>query len=197
MVCPKCGLQISTANATECAGCGVILSKASQRFAPTPTRLRERAAAPPPAKPSITLTHVVRVAIVVIAVWGGWRFVSGKSAAAQGWYNGSDGYEKAVVEQKSSGKPILLYFHTEWCGYCKRLEHDVFSTSTFGQKYGSVLKVKVNPETGSAEHSLAERYGIHGFPTVFVVTGGTATEPIVGFSDADRFYSRLQQASEN
>ena len=197
MVCPKCNLQIAQANATECPSCGVILSKASQRFAPSPTRLRERAVAPPPARSSITLTHVVRLAIVVIAAWFGWRFVSGKSAAAGPWYQGASGYEQAVAEQKSSGKPILLYFHTEWCGYCKRLEHDVFSTSTFGQKYSSVLKVKVNPETGSAERSLAERYGIHGYPTVFVVTAGAANGPIVGFSDADGFYARLQQAVGN
>jgi thiol:disulfide interchange protein len=197
MVCPKCGFQIAPANATECASCGVILAKASQRFAPTPILLRERAAPSPPARSSISLSHVVRLAIVVVAALYGWRFLSGKKAAADSWYEGAGGYERAVVEQKSSGKPIILYFHTEWCGYCKRLERDVFSTSTFGQKYASVLKVKVNPEKGSADHSLAERYGIRGFPTVFVVAGGTPTEPIVGFSDADWFYSRLQQASGN
>jgi len=196
MVCPKCGLQIPQANATECPSCGVILSKASQGFAP-PMRLRERAVAPPPAQSSITLSHIVRVVIVVAVAWYGWRFVSGRSASAQGWYQGARGYEQAVVEQKSSQKPILLYFHTEWCGYCKRLEHDVFSTSTFDQKYGSVLKVKVNPETGSDERNLAKRYGIHGFPTVFVVIAGNANAPIVGYGDADNFYASLKQTLGN
>ena len=197
MVCPKCGHQIPQANATECASCGVILAKASQGFAPPPTRLRERAAPPPPTRSSITLSHIARLAIVVVAVWYGWRFLSGKKAAADGWYQGADGYELAIAEQQSSGKPILLYFHTEWCGYCKRLERDVFSTSTFGQRYGSVLKVKVNPESSRAEHSLAERYGIRGFPTVFVVVAGNANQPIVGYGDADNFYASLKQTLGN
>ena len=161
-------------------------------------RLHERAAAPPPTRSSFNASRVIRVAIIVAIGWYGWRFISGQKAAALPWYQGAAGFEQAIAEQKSSGKPVLVYFRTDWCGYCKRLDHDVFKSSTFGQRYGSsLLKVEVNPEKGSAEASLAERYNLRGVPTVIVLASGNASQAIVGYGDEDRFYASLKQAVGN
>ena len=148
---------------------------------------------------SSVLSRTVGAAIFIVVAMFVWHsFGGGQSSAQAGtWYHGADGYEQALAQQKSSGQPILLYFHTEWCGYCKRLERDVLSTPAFEQRYGSLLKVKVNPESSSAEHKLAKDYAISGFPTIFIVSAGTPGEPIVGYGGADEFYSRLQQAARN
>lgn len=196
MQCPKCDFRLSP-EATECEHCGVILAKAAPAPPRRSARFQQQAAAPPARNSSVSVSHVVRIVVIVAALWYGWRFYSGKSAAAQPWYQGADGFDRALVEQKSNGKPILLYFHTEWCGYCKRLEHDVLSTGKFGQQSGSILKVKVNPETGSAERDLAHRYAIRGFPTLFIIAAGKANEPMVGYGSPDHFYSWLQQAVGN
>ena len=138
-------------------------------------------------------------AIFIVVALFVWHFFGrGQSSAQAGpWYQGASGYEQALSQQRSSGRPILLYFHTEWCGYCKRLERDVLSTPAFEQRYGSLLKVKLNPDSSGAEHKLAKDYGIRGFPTLFVVTAGTPGEAIVGYGSADNFYDRLQQAARN
>jgi thiol:disulfide interchange protein len=140
----------------------------------------------------------VGIVLVLIAGMAGWHLLSGRPAAVaalgSGWYEGAGGYDQAVADQRSSGKPVLVYFHTNWCGYCKRLDRDVFSTPAFGQRYGSILKVKINPDNSSAEKSLAQRYNLRGFPTVVVLASSRTSDPIVGYADAATFYTSLKQA---
>lgn len=111
------------------------------------------------------------------------------------WYHGASGYERAVNEQKASGKPILLYFHTDWCGWCKKLESDVFTSNAFDSRFGSALKVKVNPDDSRAERELTSRYGVRGYPTVYVIAGGEARQPVVGYLPADEYVAALQAAA--
>ncbi len=197
MECPKCGAPIAQRDATECPSCGVILAKAiaepfpAQRFV---TRAPEK---PLQTKSAVNPTAIFWIAVVLGALLFGARFVKGKRAAAAGWYYGASGYERALDEQKTSSRPILLYFHTDWCGWCKKLENDVFATSTFGNRYGSILKVKVNPDEGREERKLADRYRVQGYPTVFVIAGGEPREPIVGYAPPDEYLSSLKNAIGN
>lgn len=194
MNCPKCDLHIAQPNTVECPSCGVLLAKASSR--PSHRRAYVQPQAPPPTEASgIPWSKVIRIGIVVVAIWYGFRFVSGRKAAASSWYQGADGYERAVAQQKSTSQPIILYFYTEWCGYCKKLDREVLSTAKFGNTYPSVIKVKVNPEKdGRAAGALAARYEIRGFPTIFVVPPKGRAASIVGYGDSDRFYARLTEA---
>ena len=39
---------------------------------------------------------------------------------------------KATAESKKSKKPILLFFTgSDWCGWCIKLQKEVFTTDTF------------------------------------------------------------------
>lgn len=195
MNCPKCDLHIAQPNTVECPGCGVLLAKASSSR-PSHRRAYVQPQAPPPMEASgIPWSRVIRIGIVVVAIWYGWQFVTGKKAAASSWYQGADGYERAVAEQKSTSQPIVLYFYTEWCGYCKKLDREVLSTAKFGSTYPSVIKVKVNPEKdGGAAGALAARYEIRGFPTIFVVPPKGRTSSIVGYGGSEGFYAELTEA---
>lgn len=84
-------------------------------------------------------------------------------------------YAEARRLAKKSGKPILANFSgSDWCGWCQRLDREVFSTPTFARWAArSVVLLEVDfPRRGlSAEQTrenrrLAERYGVQGFPTV-------------------------------
>ncbi|HVR43061.1 MAG TPA: thioredoxin family protein [Thermoanaerobaculia bacterium] len=196
MNCPKCDLHIAQPDADECPSCGVVLSKASrhshrQAF-PRPQAPPERARVAE--KAVIPWSKLLRIGIVVVAIWYGWQFVAGRRAAAS-WYHGTDGYERAVAEQKSTSRPIILHFYTDWCGVCKRLDREVLSTAKFGNAYRPAIKVKVNPEKdGQAAGRLAVRYAIRGFPTVLVVPPGGRATPIVGYGNSEGFYTRVSAA---
>jgi len=139
---------------------------------------------------------LIKIAIALAGIWFVFHLLSPKSeiVSAAGWYEGAGGYEQALNEQKSSGKPVMVYFHTAWCGYCKRLDRDVFASEAFSKQYGSLLKVAINPDKSSAEKSLTRQYGVRGFPTVFIVTAKGTSDPIIGYGGAEGFYDRLGRA---
>ncbi len=117
-----------------------------------------------------------------------------KHAQLDGWYDGASGYERAIEEQKSSGRPVLVYFHASWCGWCSKLERDVLTTNDFRERYASALKVRVDVDAGRANGELSSRYGVHGLPTMLVIAHGEARSPIVGYQPPDQYLAALQAA---
>ena len=105
------------------------------------------------------------------------------SAAASGWL---DDYHKAQEEAKASHKLLLLNFTgSDWCGWCIRLDQDVFSQSDF-KDYASKNLVLLEldfPRPGGSRAQgqaaelkkqnleLARQYNVYGFPTLIVLDG--------------------------
>ena len=103
------------------------------------------------------------------------------SAAASGWL---DDYHKAQDEAKTSHKLLLLNFTgSDWCGWCIRLDQDVFSQSDFKDYAGkNLVLVELDfPRPGGSRWQgqaaelkkqnldLARQYDVHGFPTLIVL----------------------------
>ena len=85
------------------------------------------------------------------------------------WLTDAKGYEQAVQLQRELGVPLVVYFHTDWCTYCRALEGQYFPTTPVQRYLQRVLKVKINPEHGRAEQELADQYGVKGYPAFFVI----------------------------
>src|SRR5262249_39835230 len=89
------------------------------------------------------------------------------------WLGGANGYVRALEEQRSTRKPLLLYFYTNWCGYCRQFSRDILDSSEFKQYMEEVISVRINPEAGPSERALAKQYGIAGYPSFFVLPVGS------------------------
>jgi thioredoxin-related protein len=90
-------------------------------------------------------------------------------------------YKKAQEDAKASKKLMLLEFTgSDWCGWCIKLDKEVFSTPEF-QNFASknLVLVKLDfprskPQTEALKkqnEQLAQKYGIQGFPTIIVLNG--------------------------
>lgn len=90
------------------------------------------------------------------------------------WFVGADGFERAVDEAKRHGKPLLVYFRTDWCQYCRQFEERLLSTEEVGIYLDKLVRVTVNPEAGDQEARLASAYGVRGYPAVFLHPPGPA-----------------------
>ena len=196
MQCPKCDASV-VPGAGECTACGVILSKAAPRIVAP----RHTPVVTPGVKSSSSgsSSALMKLAIAIAGVWLGWYLIAPKVKAYTGWYEGASGYEAAIAEHRSSGTPVMVYFHADWCGYCTLLEDDVLSTSAFQRRYDStLLKVRVNPEKSSAERSLATDNRVGGYPWIIIINSDQTSDPIVGYGgDKENFYARLDEAMGN
>ena len=84
-------------------------------------------------------------------------------------------FEIAKSQSKINNKPILLVFSgSDWCGWCVKLDKEVFSTPEF-KKWAAdnVIMViadfpavkKLPPELAEQNEKLKNTYRIEGFPT--------------------------------
>ncbi|MGD8593572.1 MAG: thioredoxin family protein [Gammaproteobacteria bacterium] len=86
------------------------------------------------------------------------------------WHENAPGYQAALEEQARTGKPLALFFHTDWCASCKQLRKDVLASDRFNQFLPNVIPVKINPETSHLEKVIADRFGVIGYPTFLIVS---------------------------
>jgi len=98
-------------------------------------------------------------AVAAVPVTGQW---------SDGWYQGAEGYDKAVQEYKQTNKPMFVYMSVGWCPYCRRFEKAVLSTPAVRDFLKDKIKVAINPESGERENELASEYRIRGFPSLFL-----------------------------
>lgn len=88
-------------------------------------------------------------------------------------------YKKAQEEAKANHKLVLLDFTgSDWCGWCIKLNKEVFSKPEFKDYAGKNLvlvevdfprKKPLSVETRKQNEELAGRYGVQGFPTIIVL----------------------------
>lgn len=93
------------------------------------------------------------------------------------WYTD---YSKAVQVAKKENKPLLLFFTgSDWCGWCKKMDQEIFSSPEFAKVVGNdfifvEVDFPMNTQLPSAEAqqnaTLKQKYGVTGYPTVIVLS---------------------------
>ncbi|MEM1083949.1 MAG: thioredoxin family protein [Verrucomicrobiota bacterium] len=104
-------------------------------------------------------------------------FIATASLALAGDW-GTD-WEAAKERAKKEDKPILINFTgTDWCGWCIKLENEVFSKQAFKDyaKDNLVLmevdfprKKKQSAKVKEQNKKLDKEFGIEGYPTIFLL----------------------------
>lgn len=93
--------------------------------------------------------------------------------------------DEGLKQAQGSQKPLMVDFFTDWCGWCQKLDRDVYTNPEIVKLSASFVCVKVDGEKYRAD---AQKYGVNGFPTiVFMKANGEVIEKIVGYNDAEEF----------
>jgi thioredoxin-related protein len=114
-------------------------------------------------------------------------------------------YKKAQDEARANNKLVLLDFTgSDWCGWCIRLDKEVFSKPEFKDYAGKNLVLvevdfprrrPLSLETRKQNEELAGRYGIQGFPTIIVLNGDGKKVGELGYMPGgpDAFIAELEK----
>lgn len=100
-----------------------------------------------------------------------------KIATPAGW---SDDFENAQKQARAQNKDLLVAFSgSDWCGWCVRLEKEVFTQAPFTEKASESFvpvyvdlpqdKERLSPAAKRQNEGLAARYRIDRFPTVLLI----------------------------
>jgi len=96
-------------------------------------------------------------------------------ASLRNWNDGPVGYQNALAFQKTTTKPIALFFYTDWCASCKKLRENILSSREFEQYLENVIPVKINPENSIAARQIADKFGVYGYPVFLIFRPDTQT----------------------
>lgn len=139
--------------------------------------------------------------IVLTIVGLGVGLVLGVRASAEEW--GTD-FAKASETAKTSGKYMLLDFSgSDWCGWCMKLDKEVFKKAAFTEyaKQNLVCVLVDFPQekpqskrVKEQNQALSQKYGIKGYPTIIILspTGELVAETGYQEGGAQKYVEHLQ-----
>jgi len=88
-------------------------------------------------------------------------------------------YEEAFIKAKKENKHVLINFTgSDWCGWCKKLDREVFSQTEFKEyaKENLVLlkldfprRIPQSAEVKRKNQEYAQKFAVRGFPSIFIV----------------------------
>jgi tetratricopeptide (TPR) repeat protein len=95
-----------------------------------------------------------------------------KEYSSTAWYENAVGYAKAKRKADEYKAPMIIYFYTDWCGFCKAVEKNLFPKPKAVNAMKPFVKVKINPEHGGAEEKLFKQMNGSGYPRFLVIPYG-------------------------
>jgi thioredoxin-related protein len=117
-------------------------------------------------------------------------------------------WNSGIAEAKKTGRPVLVDVYTDWCGWCKRMDRDVYSSKEVRDYLGQAfVTIKLDAEASDptpyqgqklTARALAGRsFRVTGYPTtVFLASDGKHLVNVPGYVPAPRFLTLLQYIGE-
>jgi thioredoxin-like negative regulator of GroEL len=106
-------------------------------------------------------------------------------------------FDEALKRAKATGKPMLVDFWAEWCGWCHRLDKTTYADPVVAQKAEEFVAVKINTEAGRKEEQVTLRYDVQNLPTIaFLSPGGHLVLRLNGYQGPGQFPRTMDQARE-
>lgn len=84
------------------------------------------------------------------------------------WYHGSLDYDLIIEDLIDEEKPLILYFHTDWGKWSKKMDNDYLASYEVELFLSDLEKIEVNPDGGKADKALCDKYGVTEFPSLLV-----------------------------
>jgi thioredoxin-related protein len=103
----------------------------------------------------------------------------------------------AVAQKKAKDGNQLIFvdLFADWCGWCHRMEQEVFPSQTFQNATDDKVLLRLNTEDGADGTKLARQYNVTSLPTFLLITGdGTMAGLIRGYAPPKEFVQSMKDA---
>jgi thiol:disulfide interchange protein len=138
------------------------------------------------------LTLLALVAALPLAAW----LLKGDVAMAESGPKHLTDPAKALAQAKKTGKLVMMDVYTDWCGWCKRLDADVYAKPDVAKAIEKdFVFLKINPEKSAANRKFVDKYGVRGYPAIIFLNGaGKEVHRIDGYVPAPEFMKEMEKA---
>ncbi len=118
-------------------------------------------------------------------------FAAAPAAAAPAHWR--DRADAAFAEAREGEKLVLVDLYADWCGWCKVMDKDVFSTPEFEAFAVDFVLLRVDVEDGADGTAMQRRYGAGSLPTLLLLDGKRAlVGQVQGFHPTAKLLGRIR-----
>jgi thioredoxin-related protein len=134
---------------------------------------------------------IIAALLLVPAAGAGPAAGGGSAVAWRGWNEG-------LAAALGGSKPVIVDVYTDWCGWCKRMDRDVYARSDVSEYLNQhFVMVRLNAESAErvnyggrslTARALSGSFEVTGYPTtIFLKPDGTHLVNVPGYIPADKF----------
>lgn len=100
----------------------------------------------------------------------------------------------AQKKAKESKQLIFVDLFADWCGWCHRMEQEVFPSATFQSATDKMVLLRLNTEDGAEGTAFARKYQITSLPTFLLLSsdGTTLAGIIRGYAPPNEFVASVK-----
>lgn len=98
-------------------------------------------------------------------------------------------YQEAIDMSRRTGKKVFLYFHADWCSWCKKMERETLSDARVKQELSKYIVYYVDRDQ---ERAVARKYMVGGIPAYCITDSSErASKRGVGYKSPQEFIDWL------
>ena len=90
------------------------------------------------------------------------------------WLHGATGFARAVEVQRELNVSLVIYFYTDRCSECRTFEDQYLPNPSVHRALQRSVAVRINPDYGTEERQIADRYGVTSYPAFLILDNESA-----------------------
>ena len=83
-------------------------------------------------------------------------------------------FTEAQKDAAKAEKPLYIHFTTDWCGWCRKIERDIYASDEGKKILADYVPVSLDCTKEGFNSKFMAKYGLSGYPTLLIVTADGA-----------------------
>lgn len=113
-------------------------------------------------------------------------------AHAAPWITSLSAAQKASKEKKQL---IFVDLFADWCGWCKRMEAEVFPSQAFQTATDKMVLLRLNTEDGADGSKISQQFSVTSLPTFLILTPDNMIAAMIrGYAPSKEFVESMKDS---